>query len=561
MDRLERHLLEVSDPKHRRYGKHLSVAEVHELMKPANDTFTLVHEWLADNDIHPSRLNYSPAKDWINMKLPVSTVERMLDAEYFVFKHEHGHQVVRAPKWSLPIHLHNHVDVIQPTTSFMKHHSSISTSFSGTSKDKRRNVYPANFPQPSTSHAGKIMQACGGSAVTSLCLRTLYGTADYMPSSMSGNLIGMANYGGEASNISDINLYMRQYRPDAYETLRRGSYIKFESVNGGENLQRQRSKQDLSLKKGQTGDLVAQTILGITSLKPLTVYSTAGISPWYQPDQAHPYNLNEPFLKWALYVIAQPLPPSVIVTAYSDDEQTVPINYARRVCGDFMALGARGVSMIFSSGDNGVGQSSYCSSNDGNQSPEFVPMFPASCPWVTTVGATKCFFPESVAGDGNSGLASGGGFSKYFIQPQFQKAAIAAYLQRLGNEHEGMFNPEGRGYPDISAQGMGIASIWNGQELIEDGTAAAAATAGAIFALVNDARLRNGLGVLGFLNPLLYTGLGNSFNDVIKGSTTGCGGRGFSASVGWDPASGWGTPNFPKICYVVTNSSVCGYVP
>ena len=49
----------------------------------------------------------------------------------------------------------------------------------------------------------------------------------------------------------------------------------------------------------------------------------------------------------------------------------------------FAQLGARGVSVIFSSGDGGVGTA--CLSNDGKNTTEFQPQFPAACPFVTSV--------------------------------------------------------------------------------------------------------------------------------------------------------------------------------
>jgi len=50
------------------------------------------------------------------------------------------------------------------------------------------------------------------------------------------------------------------------------------------------------------------------------------------------------------------------------------------------ALGARGVSVMFSSGDGGVGDgdpnpaTQECYSNDGRNVTMFIPDFPASCP-------------------------------------------------------------------------------------------------------------------------------------------------------------------------------------
>ena len=64
----------------------------------------------------------------------------------------------------------------------------------------------------------------------------------------------------------------------------------------------------------------------------------------------------------------------------------MPESYAVRVCQELAQLSARGVSLIFSSGDNGVGDgdsdpaTQECYTNDGTNKTQFVPAFPASCP-------------------------------------------------------------------------------------------------------------------------------------------------------------------------------------
>ena len=60
----------------------------------------------------------------------------------------------------------------------------------------------------------------------------------------------------------------------------------------------------------------------------------------------------------------------------------------------FAQLGVRGTSMIFSSGDFGVGGST-CANNDGSGTVRFQPMFPASCMklppcWFTTCLHVNC---------------------------------------------------------------------------------------------------------------------------------------------------------------------------
>ena len=60
-------------------------------------------------------------------------------------------------------------------------------------------------------------------------------------------------------------------------------------------------------------------------------------------------------------------------------------------------------------------------------------------------------------------------------------------------------------------------------------------TAVGIFSLLNDYRIRVGLGPFGWINPWLY-GVGSfGFNDIISGHNPGCGTQGFEATDGWDP--------------------------
>jgi len=76
---LEKHLYEVSDPDHERYGQHLSKAEVEELVAPHQESLDSVNEWLSSFGITEKEIIRSPAKDWVTIRLPVNVVEKMLD--------------------------------------------------------------------------------------------------------------------------------------------------------------------------------------------------------------------------------------------------------------------------------------------------------------------------------------------------------------------------------------------------------------------------------------------------------------------------------------------------
>ena len=84
-----------------------------------------------------------------------------------------------------------------------------------------------------------------------------------------------------------------------------------------------------------------------------------------------------------------------------------------------------------------------------------------------------------------------------------------------------------------------------------ESTSASSPTVGALFALINDARLSAGKPPMGFLNPFLYSNA-DAFTDVTQGTNAvnrGGGNvrAGYAATKGWDAATGLGTPKFSKL--------------
>ena len=61
-------------------------------------------------------------------------------------------------------------------------------------------------------------------------------------------------------------------------------------------------------------------------------------------------------------------------------------------------------------------------------------------------------------------------------------------------------------------------------------------------ALVNQQAVANGGQTVGFINPTLYTiGVGSSYDTDFHDITSGS--NGYSATTGYDLATGWGSPN------------------
>ena len=170
--------LVVSDPEHQQYGEHLSKVEVDELVRPNRETSMLVTEWLLDSGLTRESLRLSPAGDWVTISLPVQQVEALLDTKYSIYEHEDGSRLVRTTIWSLPIHLHEHISTIQPTTAFLRLKPNvpvfpeIKRSVNLIESADKGGEKP-RIPLAAKNLTG-VAAVCNFSAVTPACLRTLY---------------------------------------------------------------------------------------------------------------------------------------------------------------------------------------------------------------------------------------------------------------------------------------------------------------------------------------------------------------------------------------------------
>ncbi|CAL1715199.1 unnamed protein product [Somion occarium] len=449
----------------------------------------------------------------------------MLNTTYNVYRHAQADDyVVRTMSYSLPTVLHEHVGVVAPTTYFGTMRSMKATSFLQpdiTPIDSDVDVAPKLINPGSLA---TVPSSCS-TTITPACLRALYNTSTYVPTATDKNTLGVAGYLDEFANRADLQTFFQRFRTDAV-----GGTFTTVQVNGGGDDQND---------PGVEANLDIQYTEGISFPTPNVYFSTGG-SPPFIPDSNTPTNTNEPYLDWLNFVLNQTSVPQTFTTSYGDDEQTVPFDYATQVCNLFAQLGVRGASIMFSSGDDGVGGGN-CQNNDGTRTVRFQPNFPASCPFVTTVGGTIRVNPEVAVS------FSGGGFSNYFARPSFQDTAVTTFLNTLGSTNAGLFNTTGRAYPDVAAQGQGFQVVIGGRVASVGGTSASSPTFAGVIALLNDFRLSQGKASLGFLNPIIYSTGINGFNDITSGSNPGCGTNGFTARAGWDPVTGLGTPDFGKL--------------
>ncbi|KAH9054643.1 peptidase S8/S53 domain-containing protein [Lactarius vividus] len=443
-----------------------------------------------------------------------------------------------------------HPDTLELVTSWLAHHgvrpSSISMTHGG-----GRSVGAVVAPAEAEAASGNLVTVLSSRAseVTPSDLRWLYKTFAYVPTAADRNSLGVFGYVEEYPSETELAMFMTYFRSDVQPPSL--ATFTVEQVNGG--------MYDPD-NPGREANLDVQYASAMTFPTPITFYSIGGFERSSADGEPLPGDM---YLESLKYLLEKADIPQTISISYSAYEREVPREYTRALCTLFAQLGARGVSVLFSTGDDGIGQN--CEDESGNV--RFVPEFQRhfytspitssspefrgfSGPYLTAIGGTTNYDPEVAA------PLSGGGFSDHFSRPVYQDVAVSAFLERQGTQYAGLYNSEGRGIPDIAAQALGFVVFLRNVGIIVEGTSCSTPVYLSMLHLlcvVHSQLTVNALPrqwqapALGFLNIRLY---GNGFaglNDITSGSNPGCGTDGFSAVPGWDPVTGLGTPDFEKL--------------
>ncbi|KAH9031385.1 subtilisin-like protein [Lactarius deliciosus] len=510
-------LIEVSSPGHPKHGAHLSREEVADIVAPPSDVLELANAWLDHYGVHPSSISTKHGGSWLTLTgVPVSRANELLRASYQLYQHIGTNDtVLRTLNYGLPAVLVEHVQCVAPTTHF------------GFPRTPRRE--PLMRRGGARTEQTKVPGGAPGTVlssrdqgVTPSSLRSFYKTSRYVPLAAGWNMLGIAGYLGDWPSLDDLRQFMNRYRSDATDATYRVVQIK----GGGYDPSNPATEANLNM---QYTSAIAYPTTHI-------FYSTGGSD-----------TLGDPSINWLDYVLGLWSVPQTVSTAYGTPEYTVPPDYAAHVCNLFAQLGVRGASVLHSSGNDGVGHGNcLVQDSSGNSRVQFLPTFPSTCPWVTSVGGTTGYNPEIAA------RPSGGGFSVLFPRPSYQNNAVPTFLLNLGGQYNGLYNPGGRGIPDIALQAMGYPIVFKNNPWIVSGTSASTPTAAGIISLLNDYRISHGRPPLGFLNVLLYGTCLEGLNDITSGSNPGCNTDGFSAVPGWDPVTGLGSLDFERLVAILS---------
>jgi subtilase family serine protease len=205
----------------------------------------------------------------------------------------------------------------------------------------------------------------------------------------------------------------------------------------------------------------------------------------------------------------------------------------------FQEFAAQGQNLFQAAGDSGAWTSSSA-------------IYPADDVYLTSVGGTDLdtssaggpWASETVWVDGGGGISP----DKFAI-PSWQTSAASGCSPCSKTYRNG---------PDVSANANFTFYVCADQTTCTanyyGGTSFAAPMWAGYLALVNQQAVSNGNHTVGFINPSIYTiGLGSNYDTDFHDITSGS--NGYSATVGYDLATGWGSPNGSGLINALAGSS------
>ncbi|PIL35568.1 hypothetical protein GSI_02296 [Ganoderma sinense ZZ0214-1] len=561
---LDDYLLEIADPTSPSYGQHWTPERVAETFRPSTESVDAVHTWLVNDGLDRSRIQLSKDRAYVQLNATVAEAESLLATKYYIYQHDdsgvehlachHGYHV--------PEHVATHIDLVSPTIEFggIKLGATLAKR-GGASPAKGKYMHRPQGP-PKIPVAAEALttdaENCAAS-VTPNCLRELYGF-NYTFVETQKNKVGVVELADQTYVARDLDIFFQKFAPDLV-----GTEPTLISIDGG-------TINFTEMDPGLIGEsnLDFQLIMPLVGKpQPVSLYQVGGDGsfnllldaldgPYCTSDGGDDPSLDS--VDPGTTRQCGGAPPSFVYSISYAGAEDLGAHYTERQCTEFGKLALTGMTFLFASGDNGVASNSLglCLLPNGTAAPvsagdltaNFLPNFPATCPYVTAVGATqlpsgsKVTDPESASID----FPSGGGFSNLFPRPKWQNRAVGKYLSNVGDTlgyGPEVFNRSGRGVPDVAANGAPTAVVLDGNFTLSGGTSASTPIFAAMVAAVNDARLALGKGPVGWINPVLYSHFfAGVFNDITTGSNTGCGTDGFPTAQGWDPVTGLGTPKF-----------------
>lgn len=532
LDELESKFWEISTPGTANYRNFLSRQEILDIVQPSNEDRQAVVDWLKRHGV----VDFVDMGDAFDVTSTVHVAQNLFRTFFHEYTSTTGGRVIRTyGTYSVDPQVAELIDIVTGI---------------------------ATFPVPHLrAHRGSPLDNQG---IIAQSLESLYGITSDFAGSFANTSQGVIEFQYENFNPADLTAYAQQIGLDL-------SAVSAKHTVGTNDPTSAQTEASLDI------DMVA------------SVNREAANWFWLESGNGWLY-------QYATHFFSTEDVPQVVSVSYGwweSDQCTINPSecsqlgvdsnaYVARVNVEFQKIGARGVSILASSGDSGANGRT----NPDCSIPQLRAAFPGSSPYVTTVGATELANPVfaltnppticstsgyQCASSGSeqavsftiSNFASGGGFSNLTETPKYQQQAVKGYLSSgVALPPASYFNRTGRGTPDVSAIGHNNLIYQSGVQAV-GGTSASSPIWAGVISLLNAAAIEKDGKPLGFLNPLLYQiaeEQPSAYHDITVGDNKctedGCSStcQGFLATKGWDPVTGLGSPNFPELlAYIQKN--------
>jgi tripeptidyl-peptidase-1 len=308
----------------------------------------------------------------------------------------------RAHNYTIPSFLNSHIQHVFNTIQFP-------TNVIRNKKTKNTNIFNINITKNSNNFKGTTISF----------LNNLY----KIPSNIGNTNISQAVFETNTENFqqSDLLKFQTKYGLTVQPAEVYGTTAKISGCN---------------TNNCGEGSLDIQYIMGIAQKTP-SIF-------WFEE-----LGFGDPFYNFIVHVANTTNFPTTLSISWGAYEYQVDPSYLENFNIEAMKLTAMGVTIFVSSGDDGVsGYSCLCSQDSSTDNywwqganwtgTGYFPQYPATSPYVVSVGATMG--PEK----GNSEIAcqsqyggvitTGGGFSTHFPQPDYQKTAVSNFFLQSQNK-------------------------------------------------------------------------------------------------------------------------------
>jgi subtilase family serine protease len=497
----------VSDPKTSSYGHYVSAAEFRRRFAPSQAQVGAVQSWLRGQGF---KIGYTPSNNhYVEAQGSVAQAQAAFSTQFGTYK-VRG-KTVRSPSGdvSIPndlagavtgvlglddsadfVETYHVVDRNAPPSAGFRNAPPLSDYWAQLPSPY---AYPTGFATPSTPTVPWTVKG-----YTPTQIKGAYGIAGTLDG--AGQTVAIIDAYASPTILSDVNQWSRNR---GLPTMNPGQLVQV--VPPGIFNKPQNKQQD---PQGWYGE------------ETLDVEAVHGMAPAARIVYLGAPN-NRQDLDAAMNHVVDKQLAQIVTNSYGFATELLPLGYVKPLNDTFIQAAAEGIGIYFSSGDNGDETSRF-----GFATPDW----PASSPWVTTVGGTSL----GVSAGNTRALETGWGTSTYRCDSSSLVCTRIGWLYGAGGgvsrifprpSYQSGLSVGGRAIPDVGALGDPQTGLLIGQtqtfpdgakydEFRIGGTSLSSPIFAGIMALADQAAGTPH----GFANPLFYANAG-SFYDVLSVKT------------------------------------------